>query len=345
MSRVIVSIVLCVYNEEERLSECLESLFNQNTDKDDFEIIIIDDQSVDDTYKIIMDFISVYSSRCNVRYYKIKHGGLSTARNTGIEKSLGKLIAFIDGDAKADNNWLKSIISGFCQEDVFAVSGKIENLNTESPFAEFIHKAHFMPSSNVGKSHLVGANMAFRREFFLLAGGFINDFTYRGDETCLLAKFLQSNPNKVEKYSPDAIVFNEHAPNLKTWLSWQYQEGRGGQVIHKLFGKTDLYTLIKPIIRLGYVTFIPHLVFYTRTDFIVIHLMFFLLRIYGRRSYLRCCYLNVVKYYSKFHGLKAIIIVLLGTFVADVANILEWIFPNKKMKLVSSSGEIIETVV
>lgn len=344
MNNLKISVVLCVYNEEDRVFECLQSLLKQTLNKAEYEVIVLDNESSDQTSKIVKRFIIENSRELNITCFRIKHVGLSVSRNTGIEKSKGEIIAFTDGDGKVDENWLKNILVGFEDEKVFVVSGKVENLNVESKFAEFIHKAHFQPSVSVGKSKLIGANMAFRKDVFELSGGFLNSFVGRGDETCVTTKFFEENSNKSEFHAGSAIAYNEHATSFIEWLNQQYQEGKNGKKIQRLFVKERLSILAKFILRLGFLTFIPHLIVYANDWFILIHFSLFFVRIFGRRRYLYESYKNVKRNYNFSYALKALMITLSGTIVADIAYTIESILPSKKMNTCSSSGEIIEVI-
>jgi glycosyltransferase involved in cell wall biosynthesis len=89
-----VSIVIPTYNSAQFLDETLQSVFSQTFN--DFEIIVIDDGSTDQTRKVL----SKYDDR--IRYFLQENGGPAKARNRGIRESLGEYIAFLD----ADDIWL-----------------------------------------------------------------------------------------------------------------------------------------------------------------------------------------------------------------------------------------------
>ena len=77
-----VSVVVLVYNVAEYLNKCLDSLINQ--DYDDYEIVIINDGSTDDSLSIINEYKKKYPKL--FRVFSIKNGGRSNARNYGIRK-------------------------------------------------------------------------------------------------------------------------------------------------------------------------------------------------------------------------------------------------------------------
>lgn len=89
-----VSIIVPVYNMENYLQECLESLVEQTLD--DIEIIIVNDGSTDDSQDIIDEFAYEYSDK--IRAFTIKNSGLGEARNFGLKQAKGKYVGFVDSD-------------------------------------------------------------------------------------------------------------------------------------------------------------------------------------------------------------------------------------------------------
>lgn len=92
MNNVTVSVIVPIYNKEDYLKECLDSIVNQTLSS--IEIILIDDGSTDGSKKVCEEFLSDK----RVRYYYQENEGLASARQTGIEISTGEYIGFIDGD-------------------------------------------------------------------------------------------------------------------------------------------------------------------------------------------------------------------------------------------------------
>ena len=89
-----VSIIVPVYNVEEYLNKCLESLVNQTLK--DIEIIVVNDGTKDNSQKIIDDYAKKYPKL--IKSYKKENGGLSSARNYGLKYAKGEYIAFVDSD-------------------------------------------------------------------------------------------------------------------------------------------------------------------------------------------------------------------------------------------------------
>lgn len=220
-----ISVVVPIYNEEKYLTQCISALLQQNYPKELYEIILIDDGSYDKSPLICREFVTKYTQEApKITYVRIRHSGLSVGRNTGIYLSQGTLIAFIDGDAVADKNWLAEIQKPFIDKEVGVVGGRINILNDESAVARFVdivrHTQLFGPKYY--KNAIIGTNMAYRKIVFDRVGGFYVEFTHRGDESSLLRFVLQHYNFAV---APSAIVYHERPDTLFGWLKTEYKEG------------------------------------------------------------------------------------------------------------------------
>lgn len=101
-----VSIIVAAYNEELLISKCLNSLLNQII-TDDYEIIVVDDGSIDNTYEICKE-LSLINPKI-LKVFKKDNEGQGLARNFGISKSIGEYIGFVDADDYVDENMLKEM--------------------------------------------------------------------------------------------------------------------------------------------------------------------------------------------------------------------------------------------
>ncbi|MDY6207019.1 MAG: glycosyltransferase family A protein [Prevotella sp.] len=97
-----ITVIVPVYNSENTILRCLDSIMTQSFQ--DFELIVINDGSTDNTKNIIIDFAK--NNRL-FRYYEKKNGGVSSARNLGLCKAKGKYICFVDSDDYLEPNYLK----------------------------------------------------------------------------------------------------------------------------------------------------------------------------------------------------------------------------------------------
>ena len=89
-----VSVIVPVYNVEDYIEECLESLVNQTLE--DIEIIVVNDGSPDNSQKIIDKYVEKYPNK--IKSFIKENGGQGSARNLGIENSNGEYLSFVDSD-------------------------------------------------------------------------------------------------------------------------------------------------------------------------------------------------------------------------------------------------------
>ncbi len=97
------SFIIPVYNSEQYLNECIESILRIQLNK---EIIFVDDGSTDSSSFLCEEFVSNYSC---IKYYRKENGGAASARNVGLEKSNGEFIVFVDSDDTLDSKWYEII--------------------------------------------------------------------------------------------------------------------------------------------------------------------------------------------------------------------------------------------
>jgi glycosyltransferase involved in cell wall biosynthesis len=97
------SVIITTYNRADLLKRAIKSLISQ-TEKD-WEAIIVDDESTDDSYVQILPFLKRYSG---IKYIKQPHGGEASSKNTGIKSASGKFITFLDSDDEFDPLHLES---------------------------------------------------------------------------------------------------------------------------------------------------------------------------------------------------------------------------------------------
>ena len=87
------SIIIPAYNAEKYISRCIDSLVNQSLNYNDYEAIVINDGSIDNTEKLLIELSEKYSF---IKYITIPNGGLSNARNTGISMAKGDFLIFLE---------------------------------------------------------------------------------------------------------------------------------------------------------------------------------------------------------------------------------------------------------
>lgn len=96
MKENVLSIIIPIYNSERYIKKCIESILSQSNKN--FELIIIDDGSTDNSIQILEEILANCSKNLNFRIHRQLNSGVSVARNKGIELSKGKYLFFVDSD-------------------------------------------------------------------------------------------------------------------------------------------------------------------------------------------------------------------------------------------------------
>lgn len=121
-----LSIIVPVYKVEPYLRKCVDSLLEQDLSSDEYEIILVDDGSPDNCGAICDEYASKYS---HIRVIHRPNGGLSAARNSGIEVARGEYVQFVDSDDYLEPNVLKYLVNKMEQDDLDVLRFNYQNVN------------------------------------------------------------------------------------------------------------------------------------------------------------------------------------------------------------------------
>ncbi|HHK7549987.1 TPA: glycosyltransferase family 2 protein, partial [Streptococcus pneumoniae] len=116
MGNELISIIVPIYNVENYLRMCLDSIQNQTYQN--FECLLINDGSPDNSAEICREYVAKDS---RFRYFEKENGGLSSARNYGIERAEGTVITFVDSDDWLEGNSLEILYDKMNQYDADVV--------------------------------------------------------------------------------------------------------------------------------------------------------------------------------------------------------------------------------
>ncbi|MDE8332117.1 glycosyltransferase family A protein [Erysipelothrix rhusiopathiae] len=140
-----ISVVIPAYNARESISSTLDSVLNQTYKN--FEIVIVDDGSTDDTLKLLYGFAE---ANTNVIVLSQKNNGVSSARNKGIENISGDYVLFLDSDDTIEKNYMEEMIEQavlsdsslvICSYNLITSSGKQEvynKFNSKDPLIDYL---------------------------------------------------------------------------------------------------------------------------------------------------------------------------------------------------------------
>jgi glycosyltransferase involved in cell wall biosynthesis len=243
-----VSVVICTYPIEryDAFCDAVDSILSQTYDP--VELVVVVDSN-DEIYEKAVD---KYGNRDNVVIHNNKEnvGNLESV-NKGVEIATGDIIANIDDDATADENWVSELVSMYEEEDALAVGGRIEPdwvageaKHIPEEFYWLIGATHRGFRKDAGTvRNTFGSNLSFRREVFLELGGFKTeigdedrDRKLQGGETELCARLHEEYGERLY-YNPDALVFHKifDYRTKRKWLVkrafWQGFSKRGMEVL------------------------------------------------------------------------------------------------------------------
>lgn len=120
-----ISIIVPTYNRAHILPMCLDSLVRQSYSKNKYEIIIVDNNSKDNTYYVVKRYIDKYRA-ISIKYLFEEKQGAGFARNIGAKSAKFEILSFTDDDAILCKDWLKEISNCFkSNPEIVAVTGKI----------------------------------------------------------------------------------------------------------------------------------------------------------------------------------------------------------------------------
>lgn len=166
-----VSIVIPAYNEEKTLPRTLDSLRKQRF-KDNFEVIVVDNNSTDQTAQIAY----TYRDNLNIKVIREEKKGRSPARRAGFAQAKGELILSTDADTIVPDNWVEMIGAYFTDEDIIAVTGRSKILDCSLRVNLLFNYLQpiFMHAYRIVFGHywLSGFNFAIRKDAYIKAGGF-----------------------------------------------------------------------------------------------------------------------------------------------------------------------------
>lgn len=182
MTKSLVSVIIPTHNSETTIERCITSLQKQSADRDQYEIIVVDDGSSDNTIEIV--------ERCKIdKLIQTGSCTVSRARNLGVENASSDIIVFLDSDCEADKRWIETIMSEV--RDSQAIVGSIENGSTQSRVGWMEYLNEFSAFSEKRKRGQLRwgptCNIACTKKDFAKSGGFAD---VNGSEDVLFGESL-----------------------------------------------------------------------------------------------------------------------------------------------------------
>lgn len=227
-----VSIIVPVFNEGKILQSSIQSLLNLNYKN--YEIIIVNDGSTDDTAEIAASLVGFQQGRFNkveVTLINKENGGKATALNAGINYSDADFVLCMDGDSKLSQDSVKRAVRHFKNSKIGAVAGNVKVLNRRK-FLNDLQALEYIEGLNMARSAqsfiravniIPGPIGLFRKQALQDAGYYSND-TFAEDADITL-KILSAGWDIY--YEPRSISYTEAPSKLQQLLKQRYRWTRG----------------------------------------------------------------------------------------------------------------------
>ena len=196
--RIPISVIVCAKNEEENVAKFVPMLAEQ--DYPDFEIVLIDDASSDDTLDLLEGFEKQYA---NVRLVKVENneafwGNKKFALTLGIKAAKKEYLLFTDADCYPNSkNWIMEMSSQFTKDKTIVLGyGAYERLpgflNKIIRFETMLTAVQYFSWAKIGRPYMgVGRNLAYKKEEFFNVRGFMDHMKIRsGDDDLRFARQL-----------------------------------------------------------------------------------------------------------------------------------------------------------
>ena len=274
-----ISVVVAARDEEKNLSHCIQSLLNQDYPVDKYEIILVDDFSMDKTAELIKKFetsvknLKYLSSSANEQGQIISYK--REAIQTGINVSKGKYILLTDADCTVPPSWITTFSKQFIKEDCVFISGPVvisdenQNLLTSFQGLDMIGMMVITGAGFQSGNQLLanGANMGFSKQVFNDLGGY-DQFPKKasGDDIFLLHHFHQHYPKSIRFLKTlSAVVVTQPEHSIKSLLRQRIRWASKNNAYKEMninFSLSVLFIVSLTIVILGVLSIIQASIFF-----------------------------------------------------------------------------------
>ena len=244
-----ISIVIPVKDRAGELRRCLASLTCLHYPQEKLQVIVVDDGSSDDSAQVARQYGAVL----------VPSGGTgrgpAAARNVGASQANGEIIAFIDSDCTASQEWLNELIPAFQDPAVAAVGGQVDGMCTESAVDRYeavmsslsIGSRERIGSSGSDTFYLPSCNLLVRRTAFRSAGGF-KDSMHVGEDVDLTWRLRDAGWTIT--YLPAGRVLHEHRSTVRSFMSRRFDYGTSEGMLQHLHPWRHKRMVIPPLLAI-----------------------------------------------------------------------------------------------
>ena len=219
-----ITVIVPAKDAEKTLGGCLHALQNQAELRIgiDYEVIIVDDGSVDQTADI--------AEACSVKVISQPNAGPASARNAGAQIARGTILAFTDADCVPSPCWLRNLTQPFREPDIVGVKGSYLTSQTGlvSGFVQLEYEYKEQRMRGLPSIDFIDTfSAAYRKDVFLQNGGFNESFLNPAVEDIEFSFRLARKGYRMV-FEPSATVFHQHDRNIAEYINRKYKIGYWG---------------------------------------------------------------------------------------------------------------------
>lgn len=222
-----ISVLICARNESENLQRFLPKVLQQKYS--DFEIVLINDRSYDDSLEVMASFKEKYPSKIKiVNVAETKNGGSKKyALSLGIKAATHEYLLFTDADCIPNSdNWICEMSQHFsANKSIVLGYGAYRNiksswLNKLIRFETLITALQYISYANIGTPYMgVGRNLAYTKSLFLDNNGFANHLHLKSGDDDLFINQIATKENCTVSLHPDSFTISEPKTTFKGWIN------------------------------------------------------------------------------------------------------------------------------
>ncbi|WAC15120.1 glycosyltransferase [Dyadobacter pollutisoli] len=269
-----ISVIIPVRNEEENIGALLQDLAHQSFSFSQFEVLVMDDSSTDNTAKVVND-ISQHAA-CNIRLISLPDIATSSPKKRAIETAIGSakgnLIVTTDGDCRVQPGWLQAIATCHKVTGARLISAPV-TFSEETSLTDHLQTVEFASLIGSGASAISagypslcnGANLTYEKAAFLAVDGFDGvRHIASGDDEFLMHKIAAKYPGSIHFLkNPQAVVSTSPHKNWagffrqrKRWASkWKHYQSRTPLILALyIFMSNFSFLLTGPLLLSGHIT-------------------------------------------------------------------------------------------
>jgi len=239
-----ISVIIPVYNGAATVADTLTALLAQTGVRDAMEVLVIDNNSADNTVEIVRRF--------PVTLLRETRPGPSMARNTGLAAARGEVIVCLDADTLPTRRWLAELVKPLEDPAVVIVGGAVLTYDPQNAAERYLDASGIY---NAGHNVMAkvfpfatGMNMAIRASALREAGGWEAAFRW-GEDVDLSHRILLRHPGSLV-YAERAVLFHRNRTTLDAMARQAFGYGRGAAIVYRRFPKEARWRLYSPCIIL-----------------------------------------------------------------------------------------------